>query len=86
MGNPMSINQLIAHHGIVFQPMKRRVWVSAYPYQEGAFVCYDLTAVFSRCATNTVAGPVHNEALTIAADGFLASPEGQGHTFCQDAW
>ncbi|QQR85722.1 MAG: peptidase C45 [Flavobacteriales bacterium] len=81
MGNPMSINQLIAHHGIVFQPMKRRVWVSAYPYQEGAFVCYDLTAVFSRCATNTVAGPVHNEALTIAADGFLASPEGQGHTF-----
>lgn len=79
MGNPMSINQLIAHHGIVFQPEKRRVWVSAYPYQEGAFVCYDLTTVFSRCATNSVTGAIHEEALTIAADPFTASPEMQDH-------
>ena len=79
MGNPMSINQLIAHHGIVFQPEKRRVWVSSYPYQEGAFVCYDITTVFSRCATNSVTGPVHEEALTIAADPFLTSPAMQEH-------
>ncbi|MFZ1688310.1 MAG: C45 family autoproteolytic acyltransferase/hydrolase [Flavobacteriales bacterium] len=79
MGNPMSINQLIAHHGIVFEPEKRLVWVSSYPYQEGAFVCYDLASVFSRCTANSVTGPIHEEALTIAADPFLASPEMQEH-------
>ncbi|MEO8067013.1 MAG: C45 family peptidase [Flavobacteriales bacterium] len=79
MGNPMSINQLIAHHGIVFQPEKRRVWVSSYPYQEGAFVCYDLTNVFRRCASNSVTGPLQEESLTIAADPFLTSPEMKDH-------
>lgn len=45
-GNPMAINQLIAHHGIVFQPEKRLVWVSSGPYQLGAFAAYDLSEIF----------------------------------------
>ena len=32
-GNEKALNQLLAHHGIVFQPAKKMVWVSSNPYQ-----------------------------------------------------
>jgi hypothetical protein len=47
LGNEKAINQLIAHHSIVFEPNKRLVWVSTAPWQEGQFVCYDLKKVLS---------------------------------------
>ncbi|ULQ51492.1 C45 family peptidase [Flavihumibacter fluvii] len=47
LGNEKAINQLIAHHSIVFEPKKRLVWVSTTPWQEGSFVCYDLSKVFA---------------------------------------
>ncbi len=46
MGNQLSINQLIAHHSVVFKPDSLLVWVSAGPWQEGRFICYDLNRVF----------------------------------------
>jgi hypothetical protein len=46
MGNQLSINQLIAHHSVVFKPDSLLVWVSAGPWQEGKFICYDLKKVF----------------------------------------
>ena len=45
-GNEKALNQLLAHHGIIFKPEQRLVWVSANPYQMGEFVCYDLKAIF----------------------------------------
>ncbi|MCF8461422.1 MAG: C45 family peptidase [Flavobacteriales bacterium] len=48
MGNPKAINQLLAHHGIVFQPEKRLLWISTRPFQLGEFVCYDLDEVFGK--------------------------------------
>ena len=34
-GNEMALNQLLAHHGIVFKPEELMVWVSTNPYQLG---------------------------------------------------
>ena len=46
-GNEKALNQLLAHHGIVFQPEDLLVWVSSNPYQLGEFVAYDLNTVFN---------------------------------------
>ncbi|MEI9910600.1 MAG: hypothetical protein WDO71_13545 [Bacteroidota bacterium] len=40
------LNQLIAHHSIVFEPQKLLVWVSTSPWQLGQYVAYDLKKVF----------------------------------------
>ena len=70
MGNPKAINQLIAHHSIIFNPYKKLVWVSTNPFQLGEYRAYDLNKIFSghQNKDNFV---VKN--LTIAADSFLLS-------------
>lgn len=70
LGNEKAVNQLIAHHAIVFEPEKRRVWVSTAPWQLGAFVAYDLNKVFGQQGpkTNT---EIYDSAATIGADPFL---------------
>lgn len=47
MGNEKALNQLIAHHAIVFKPKELKVWISAAPWQLGEFVAYDLNKVFA---------------------------------------
>jgi predicted choloylglycine hydrolase len=46
-GNSHAINQLLAHHGIVFEPNKKNIWISTPPYQLGDFICYNLDSIFS---------------------------------------
>lgn len=70
MGNEKSINQLIAHHSIVFEPKKLLVWVSTSPWQLGEFVAYDLNKVFALRGMKTDR-EIHDTALTIAPDSFL---------------
>lgn len=72
LGNEKSINQLVAHHSIVFQPEKKIVWVSTSPWQLGKFVCYDLNKVFGlRMTSNT---EICEKELEIAPDPFLMTP------------
>lgn len=47
LGNEGAINQLIAHHSIIFKPEENKFWISTNPYQIGAYVCYQLDSVFT---------------------------------------
>lgn len=72
-GNEKAINQLIAHHAVIFSPQKKLVWVSANPYQLGEFVCYDLNEIFSD--NRLKSGEFAKSELNIPKDPFLDSPE-----------
>lgn len=69
LGNEKLVNQLIAHHGIIFQPEKLKVWVSTAPWQLGKFVCYDLNKVFSMNLTQNE--EIYEADQTIPADPFI---------------
>jgi isopenicillin-N N-acyltransferase-like protein len=71
MGNPKAINQLLAHHGVVFQPEKRLLWISTNPFQLGEFLCYDLNEVFH--GPSSIESTIRIDSLNIPADDFLAS-------------
>ncbi|MDM1406901.1 C45 family peptidase [Myroides sp. DF42-4-2] len=68
-GNEKALNQLLAHHGIIFQPEKRLVWVSSNPYQLGAFVAYDLNAIFSNTFEEAKSYAI--DSLTLPEDPFI---------------
>lgn len=72
-GNEKALNQLLAHHGIVFQPEKLLVWVSTNPYQLGEFVAYDLNKVFKNRTGNPSEESLAVANLTIAEDPFATS-------------
>lgn len=79
-GNEKAINQLLAHHGIVFKPAQRLVWVSANPYQLGEFVCYDLNTIFKNKKENTAAiVSLENSAMNIPPDPFLKTEAYQNY-------
>ena len=72
-GNEKAINQLLAHHGIVFKPKERKVWISSNPYQMGEFVAYDLDEVFQRFQNGLVNGSVAEKDLNIPESDFINS-------------
>lgn len=69
-GNEKALNQLMAHHGIIFKPKEKMVWVSANPYQMGEFVCYNLDSVFNERKNGPVVS-FEEENRNIAKDPFL---------------
>lgn len=73
MGNPKAINQLIAHHSVVFRPQEKKMWVSTGAYQINEFICYDLDEVFKKAAIRDLNEPLYFDSLTIPASPFASS-------------
>ncbi|MGB1018496.1 MAG: C45 family autoproteolytic acyltransferase/hydrolase [Chitinophagales bacterium] len=69
MGNPKAVNQLLAHHSIVFKPKQKLVWISTPPYQLGNFIAYNVSAIHSKSDTQNV----YIDSLSVAQDTFLAT-------------
>ncbi|MBV8325839.1 C45 family peptidase [Chryseobacterium sp.] len=71
-GNEKALNQLLAHHAVIFSPQKKLVWVSSNPYQLGEFVCYDLNTIFS---DGILSHDFSKPELNIARDPFVDTRE-----------
>jgi len=73
MGNEKAINQLIAHHSVIFKPEKLQIWVSNYPYQLGRYLCYDLNVIFNEDIN--IFNNIFDTTYTIKEDSFLYSKQ-----------
>ena len=76
-GNDKALNQLLAHHAVIFKPEDRLMWVSANPYQLGEFVAYDLQTIFSK--TEIAYTSNEKEDLSLPADNFLKTQTYQNY-------
>jgi isopenicillin-N N-acyltransferase-like protein len=73
MGNEKALNQLIAHHSVIFKPAKLQVWVSTNPFQLGPYICYDLNRVFKQAPGLHEKKELYEKQLSLPADPFLYS-------------
>jgi len=72
-GNEKALNQLLAHHAVIFQPEQLRFYVSSNPYQLGSFVSYDLNKVFKNFENQKDSDIIYDQNKTIPADAFSAT-------------
>lgn len=72
-GNEKALNQLLAHHAVIFSPEKLMVWVSSNPYQLGEFVAYDLNEIFIK-KNNSIFG-LQSATSNIPKDNFITTNE-----------
>jgi hypothetical protein len=75
-GNEKAINQLIAHHTVIFKPAEQKFWVSTHPCQLGELIAYNADSIFAM----SVARLLHTRRLpeiagSIPADSLLYSPD-----------
>ena len=71
MGNEGAVNQLIAHHSIIFKPKQKLFWISSSPYQLGAYAAYQLDSVFNKNTNICHSKDLRSSA--IAADSIFLS-------------
>lgn len=70
--NELAINQLIAHHSVIFKPEQGLMWVSTSPWQLGKYIAYDLKKIFSDSIN--FRQEIYTKEYTIAEDSILHTP------------
>jgi isopenicillin-N N-acyltransferase like protein len=75
LSNEKAVNQLIAHHSVVFSPTDMIAWVSAPPYNLGKYIAYDLNAIFNSTDHNFT----FSDSLSMDSDPFLGTKEYKGY-------
>jgi isopenicillin-N N-acyltransferase like protein len=80
MGNPKAINQLIAHHSIIFNPYKKLVWISTSPFQLGDYLAIDMEQIF-HAGKNLDSLKNNSRNSNIPADSFLLSSSWKNFLF-----
>ncbi|MCD6018264.1 MAG: peptidase [Bacteroidetes bacterium] len=73
--NEKSLNQLLAHHAVIFKPQDKLMWVSANPFQCGEFICYNLDSVFAKAKDLEENEPMNVSKYTIPRDPFLETKD-----------
>jgi isopenicillin-N N-acyltransferase-like protein len=73
IGNEKALNQMLAHHSVLFEPEKRIMWVSTPPNVMGPYLAYDLNLIFSDNHPLITNRPIDRKDLEIPADTFLLS-------------
>ncbi len=74
-GNEYTLNQLLAHHAIIFKPDELKMWVSSGPFNLGEFLCYDLHVVFGNPAAIKDFSNIITENEVIPRDNILSNGE-----------
>jgi hypothetical protein len=76
-GNEMAVDQLLAHHSVIFSPEDGLMWVSCGPYPEGEYSAYDLKKIFESGANTDETEEIISAAQNIPAAPYLGSEEHQ---------
>ncbi len=74
-GNEKAINQLLAHHSVIFDPANCILWVSTSPSVMGVYLAYDLNKIFSSDGPPLKSIAINEPSLTIPEDPFINSSE-----------
>jgi len=72
LGNEKALNQLYAHHSVVFKPSEKLFWVSSNPNQLAAFTAYDLDEIFNS-ERKFVPSSLMIDSLFVEKDAFIDS-------------
>ncbi len=68
--NENAINQLAAHHGIIFKPETKEFWVASSPYMMGEMVYYNLEEMFKKFEQGEQS-EIYKAVKNIKEDSFL---------------
>jgi hypothetical protein len=71
--NEKGINQLLAHHSVIFKPKDGLMWLSTSPFQLGKYIGYNINNVFAEAQQMNIKHEIYTAATTIPADTFLTS-------------